>query len=83
LPEGGDTANDTDDNGLNAPVAGGISSGVISLQPNAEPTGEANQGTAYTGTLDDNNVNTTVDFSFGPIPVCPPVICLPISVVKN
>jgi SdrD B-like domain len=83
LPEGGDTATDTDDNGLNTLVAGGVSSSVISLQPNAEPAGEANGQTGYTGTLDDNNVNATIDFSFGTPPACPTVICLPITVVRN
>jgi SdrD B-like domain/GEVED domain len=64
-PEGGDTATDdnTDENGQNTPVSGGIQSGVIDLQPNAEPTSETGAGT-YTGLLDDNNVNLTVDFGF-------------------
>ncbi len=66
LPDGNDETTDSDDNGANAGQAGGISSNTFTLTANAEPTGEANQGTTYTGTLDDNNVNSTIDFSFGP-----------------
>ena len=61
--QGGDTATDetVDENGLNTPVAGGTSTGVIDLRPNTEPNGEV--GT-YGGTLDDDNVNLTVDLGF-------------------
>jgi hypothetical protein len=64
-PDGTNSTNDTDDNGANAGQAGGISSNTFTLAPNAEPITEANQGASYTGSLDDNNVNSTIDFSFG------------------
>ena len=51
------------ENGLDAPVNGGISSGVINLTVDGQPTSESSQGD-YTGTLDDNDVNMTVDFAF-------------------
>jgi len=63
------TDNDIDDsgdeNGQSALVAGGIASTVISLQANTEPTGETGAGT-YPGTLDDDDVNMTIDFGFMP-----------------
>ena len=66
---------DNNDNGEDTPVNGGISSGVVDLQPNSEPTNESGAGgiasatPQYPGTLDDDNVNETVDFTFrvGPI----------------
>lgn len=63
--EGGDTATDdnADENGQNALVSGGVRSSDIVLTDNGEPTGETGAGT-YTGLLDDNNVNMTVDFGF-------------------
>ena len=53
---------DNDDNGDDTPVNGGIASNVITLTPGSEPTGE-NQ-VDYPSTLDDDNVNGTVDFGF-------------------
>lgn len=63
--EGGDTAVDdnADENGQNALVSGGVRSSDIVLAGDAEPTGETGAG-SYTGLLDDNNVNMTVDFGF-------------------
>lgn len=83
-PEGGDTATDdnADENGMNALVGGGISSGIIDLTANTEPVGEMGAGT-YPGALDDNNVNMTVDFGFKAPPPCPPIICLPVRIVRN
>ncbi|MEM6699693.1 MAG: SdrD B-like domain-containing protein, partial [Bacteroidota bacterium] len=68
-PEGADdtTDDDSDENGENTPVGGGTKSGTIDLQPNNEPTGESGAGT-YTGTLDDDNVNLTVDMGFENVP---------------
>ncbi|MEM7021713.1 MAG: SdrD B-like domain-containing protein, partial [Pseudomonadota bacterium] len=62
---GGDDTNDdnVDENGLDTLDNGGVSSAVVNLLFNVEPTGEAGQGT-YTGSLDDDNVNMTVDFGF-------------------
>ncbi|YCM45720.1 SdrD B-like domain-containing protein [Verrucomicrobiaceae bacterium 227] len=51
------------ENGLDIPVNGGISSGVINLTDGGQPSGESSQGD-YTGTLADNDVNMTVDFAF-------------------
>jgi len=64
-PEGTDDDQDdnVDENGQNTLVAGGVSSTIIDLQPNMEPTGEADSG-AYTGSLEDDDVNLTVDFGF-------------------
>jgi hypothetical protein len=84
-PEGGDTSNDDgiDENGVNALFVGGIRSGVINLLANTEPTGESGTGT-YTGLLDDNNVNMTVDFGFkAPNTSCPIMMCVPVILVKN
>ena len=67
-PDGTDATTDTDDNGANTPVGGGIQSNTFTLASGAEPTAEANQGATYMGTLPDANVNSTIDFSFGPIP---------------
>jgi hypothetical protein len=53
---------DGNDNGIDAPLNGGIASNVITLTPNSQPTGE--DQTDYPGTLDDNNVNGTIDFTF-------------------
>jgi hypothetical protein len=65
--EGTDDDNDDDgnENGQNTLVSGGIQSGVIVLWPNSEPTGETGAG-SYTGELDDDDVNMTVDFGFTP-----------------
>lgn len=65
LAEGGDTASDdnSDENGQNTLIAGGVRSTDIVLSANLEPTAEAGAGT-YGGTLDDDNVNMTVDFAF-------------------
>jgi hypothetical protein len=61
---GSDSGSSTDnnDNGQDTPVNGGIVSNVITLTPGSEPTGE--NATDYPGSLDDNNVNATVDFGF-------------------
>ncbi|MBL7795120.1 MAG: hypothetical protein JNJ90_01345, partial [Saprospiraceae bacterium] len=64
----GDT--DDDDNGQDTKVNGGIRSNVVSLAPNTAPTNESGSGginsgsPAYTGLLDDDNVNETIDFGF-------------------
>ena len=63
---GGDDAtdDDMDENGIDGDqTIDGISSSVIDLYPNEEPSGETGEGN-YPGTLDDDNVNMTVDFSF-------------------
>lgn len=70
-PEGGDNAIDDngDENGQNqsTPVVTGISSTVINLSEDSEPINEA--GVAGPSTmLEDNDVDTTVDFGFVPIP---------------
>jgi hypothetical protein len=65
----GDT-DDDDDNGQDTKVNGGITSNVIDLFPNDEPSDEPGSGgdgsgnPQYPGTLDDDNVNETVDFGF-------------------
>ena len=64
-----DDATDDDDNGIDDanPETNGISSPVVTLTPGDEPTDEAGQGGddgTYPGTLPDENVNETVDFSF-------------------
>jgi hypothetical protein len=68
---GADAADtDNNDNGQDTPVNGGIVSAVVNLQPNSEPVNESGAGgsgtgtPAYPGTLDDNNVNETIDFTF-------------------
>lgn len=55
---------DNNDNGIDAatPAVDGVSSNTFTLTPNGMPTGE--DQTNYMGTLDDNNVNATIDFSF-------------------
>ena len=62
---GDDTTDDNmDENGVDGDqTTDGISSPVIDLYPNEEPSGEMGEGT-YPGILDDDNVNMTVDFSF-------------------
>ena len=64
-PEGTDNTSDdnADENGQNTLDDNGISSTSIDLQASDEPTSEAGQGT-YTGSLNDENVNLTVDFGF-------------------
>jgi hypothetical protein len=68
-PEGGDNAADenTDENGQNTLVNGGVGSTLLRLHPNREPANEPSQ-TAYKGALDDDNVNMTVDFAFQLLP---------------
>jgi hypothetical protein len=68
-PEGGDNAADenTDENGQNTLVNGGVGSTLLRLHPNREPANEPSQ-TTYKGALDDDNVNMTVDFAFQPLP---------------
>ncbi|MEZ5325582.1 MAG: SdrD B-like domain-containing protein [Verrucomicrobiales bacterium] len=58
-----DDNTDNDDDGLDVLLNGGIRSSVINLTPGAEITGEPSQA-LYTGTLNDNQVNMTVDFGF-------------------
>ncbi|MEM7535330.1 MAG: SdrD B-like domain-containing protein [Chloroflexota bacterium] len=62
---GGDGTNDdnADENGLDALVNGGVSSALLSLVADDEPTIESGRG-SYTGILDDNHVNMTIDFGF-------------------
>ena len=56
------------ENGVDVPMNGGISSLTINLFQNTAPVGELSQRD-YTGTLDDNDVNMTIDFAFmGAIP---------------
>ena len=64
---GGDDTNDdnTDENGQDALVSGGVSSVSIALVAGTLPTTEAGEGT-YTGNLSDENVNMTIDFGFVP-----------------
>jgi SdrD B-like domain/Putative Ig domain len=85
-PEGGGdvpTDDNLDENGQNTPLVGGVASVVITLLANTEPTGETGAGT-YTGTLDDNNVNMTVDFGFkAPSASCPKLLCVPVTLVRN
>ena len=59
--DSGDTI-DSNDNGSDTPVNGGISSNTFTLTPDNEPIGE--DQTDYPGTLDDDNVNGTIDFTF-------------------
>ncbi|MEQ1745640.1 MAG: SdrD B-like domain-containing protein, partial [Saprospiraceae bacterium] len=67
--DGGETVDDND-NGQDTPVGGGIKSNTFTLYPNTEPTNESGAGGSgtgtpdYNGTLDDNNVNETIDFGF-------------------
>ena len=53
---------DEDDNGIDQPnpSATGIRSGIVSLNPNTEPTGEDGEP----GVVPDNDSNLTVDFGF-------------------
>ncbi|MCA9892175.1 MAG: DUF11 domain-containing protein, partial [Anaerolineae bacterium] len=70
---GGDNANDdnVDENGQDTLDNGGISTLPINALPDSEPTGEAGQG-GYTGSLDDDNVNMTIDFCVAVgVPVTP------------
>lgn len=80
-PEGTDNGQDdnADENGQNTMVAGGVSSTTIDLQPNTEPTGETGSGT-YTGSLDDDHVNLTVDFGFF---TCRAAACGTVSIQIN
>ena len=65
-----DDDGDINDNGLNGtdPTVDGISSGVVTLTPNGEPTGEIHGGPTSPAnpTPDDNNTNLTVDFGLVP-----------------
>ena len=71
--------NDLNDNGLDAPVAGAIRSGVVSLS-GTEPTTDTDEPSSYaagsfSGTVAPNaNNNFTVDFGF---------LCIPPSVVAR
>jgi hypothetical protein len=58
------TDQDGDENGQDTttPASNGVCSNVIDLQPNQAPVGEPQSN--YSGQLDDNNVNFTVDFGF-------------------
>ncbi len=70
-PEGTDNDQDdnADENGQNTLFSGGVISTVIELTVGGEPENEAGQG-AYSGILDDNSANMTVDFGFvGPVSV--------------
>lgn len=62
--EGADDAVDQtgDENGLDTPVAGGISSNVFDLQGGTEPVTDDDAG--YDGSLPDDSVNFTADFGF-------------------
>ena len=51
------------ENGVDTAVIGGISSNAITLTQNGGPVGELSQRD-YQGTLDDNDVNMTIDFAF-------------------
>jgi uncharacterized repeat protein (TIGR01451 family) len=51
-----------DENGVDTPVAGGISSNVFDLQPDSQPTDD--DDSSYSGALDDDDVNLTADFGF-------------------
>lgn len=61
---GDDDDNNADENGIDIATLAttGIRSPDYDLQPNGEPTAEDQSN--YTGSLDDNNVNFTADFSF-------------------
>ena len=66
IGSGGDDATDqeSDENGVDANhTVDGISSVIIDLFPNEEPSDESTTAD-YTGNLDDDNVNLTVDFAF-------------------
>jgi uncharacterized protein YjiK len=67
LPEGGDTPDDdnVDENGQNTPVNGGISSTIINLVIDGEPTNEPSRSLCAS-TQPDANENMTVDFGFTP-----------------
>ena len=59
---GGDDGTDHDDNGLDAPVSGGVSSATITLSAGGESS--ADDDTGYSGSLADDSVDSTVDFGF-------------------
>ena len=60
---------DDNDNGLDAPVAGAIRSGVVTLGPGGvEPVGETDLGPGDAALVDDHT-NLTVDFGFIATPV--------------
>jgi subtilisin-like proprotein convertase family protein len=66
--QGGDTVSDdnSDENGDDTETDG-VSSTVIALGDNSEPTGEAGKDAANAiNAADDNNTNLTVDFGFSP-----------------
>src|SRR5206468_2055670 len=59
------TDGDSNDNGIDTPVAGAIRSGTVTLGPgNSEPTGETDLGALGQGTAPDARANMTVDFGF-------------------
>ncbi len=60
---GGDDGTDNDDNGLDTPVNGGISSAPITLSAGDEPT-TGDDDSDYSGVLSDDAVDSTVDFGF-------------------
>ncbi len=72
---------DTADNGLNGGnlATDGVKSGIITLTPDLEPTGETDVGAQGSGVADDDDSNLTVDFGFilGPAPPPPDVYSVP------
>lgn len=65
---------DSNDNGLDTPVAGAIRSGIVTLGPGTtEPTGETDLGPNGSGIASNDRSNLTVDFGFFGTPVNPPV----------
>jgi len=69
----GDDDVDTDDNGDQPGGAGTpVTSGMITLTDNGEPTGEPGQGGGQ-DSADDDNGNMTIDFGFVPPPPDTPV----------
>ncbi|NWF71026.1 MAG: carboxypeptidase regulatory-like domain-containing protein [Chloroflexi bacterium] len=58
---------DSDDNGLDTPVAGAIRSGTVTLGTgNSEPTGETDLSASGQGPNPDARANMTTDFGFYP-----------------
>ncbi|MCG2785105.1 MAG: isopeptide-forming domain-containing fimbrial protein [Anaerolineae bacterium] len=59
-----DSDQDVDENGIDESdlASNGIRTPVYTLEPNTEPTADADTG--YAGPLDDDNVNLTADFGF-------------------
>lgn len=67
-PEGGDVGldDDSDENGVNAGDAGGISSGDITLAIGGEPVAESGFVGLLVSAQPDNSTDSTVDFGFLP-----------------